>query len=896
MDYSKEFLTSWLKDSSSHKADIVTIMGMGGIGKTTLAKYVYGLHSHEFATSSFIEDISRPSNKRSGGLLALQKQLYDDISTSKSSSTQVHDVFTYISMIENVVARKKVFIVLDDIDRLEQLDALLGSKGFHTGSKIIITTKDAWLIQSCAMFKTNLKPKHEKHLLNGLYEIESRELLCFHAFICNYPKVGFEEVLEKLVKYCEGHPLALEVLGKSLHNRDVAYWEGYIEGLKKEMGSNINNVLRMSFDTLSSNDKELFKHIACFFVGMDRDVTQTILKACDIETRSGITNLTDRCLLSIGWSNKLMMHQLLQEMGKFEVHKESPQKPWEQSRLWCHEESFKVLKQKKGTENVLGLTLDMRMLEKEKLCGPFEVKTDALSMMDNLMLLQLNYVQIRGSYENFPEQLRWLVMHGFPLKSIPSKLPMKNLVSLDMSYSNIESFGVCYSNTQRLQNWQKWLFESCSKDKRLLGTLKILNLSFCEKLSSLGGFEELPLLEKLIVTNCIGLVKVCESIEACVKLVLIDLRYCSKLEKLPKTIGMLKKVKTLLLDGCNLCESHIEIRNTDSLKMLKGNSIGINTKTSSSSVLEAIPSYRKFFATFIPISLACLSLSTPDFTIDWESLEPSSFEFEGVIKIQPMAGVAERVLGSLGWTNLDFLNGRQVRTNFYFRESEESQIQVVVFGRCIMNLAYSAQFMGGKQMPNWIHCRSKGPSISFTIPSSPYNFRGLNFCYVPGYLFPNQFVDLPIIKVSNLTKNGTWIYRHYIDGASVGGQARSLTLLSHWMFGMNEMEAGDHVTITVTETYNQLTKECGVSLVYDDGNMDEDEDGDKGEDEEEDVLGYYKSWNHIIGGDLTGFQLTSGEYILDAWQFMRNSAELRVDRYHPFITGGASFKGRDPSS
>ncbi|KAI3739635.1 hypothetical protein L2E82_30045 [Cichorium intybus] len=32
---------------------------------------------------------------------------------------------------------------------------------------------------------------------------------------------------------------------------------------------------------------------------------------------------------------------------------------------------------------------------------------------------------------------------------------------------------------------------------------------------------------------------------------------------------------------------------------------------------------------------------------------------------------------------------------------------------------------------------------------------------------------------------------------------------------------------------DELTKECGVSLVYDDG-------------EEEDVLGYYKSWNHII--------------------------------------------------
>ncbi|KAI3738974.1 hypothetical protein L2E82_29292 [Cichorium intybus] len=124
-----------------------------------------------------------------------------------------------------------------------------------------------------------------------------------------------------------------------------------------------------------------------------------------------------------------------------------------------------VLKRKKCKENLLGLALDMRMLEKEKLCASFELKTEAMVEMDNLMLLQLNYVQINGSYENFPEELRWLCMHGFSLKSIPSALQTENLVALDMSYSNIESVGICYSNRQRPQKRQK-LIESCSKDKR----------------------------------------------------------------------------------------------------------------------------------------------------------------------------------------------------------------------------------------------------------------------------------------------------------------------------------------------------------------------------------------------------------------------------------------------
>ncbi|XP_042758018.1 disease resistance protein RUN1 [Lactuca sativa] len=967
MDYSIKFVTSWLKDASTHMTDILTVCGMSGIGKTSLAKYVYMLHCHEFQTSSYIEDISRRCDEKFR-LPDLQKQLYDDI--SKTSSIKVHDISIYTSKIENVVSRKKVFLVLDDINNLDQLDALLGRKGFHPGSKIIITTKDSWLTESCALFKTNVKPKHVKHMLQGLYETASQNLLCFHAFICQDPKTGYEKVVEDLVKYCEGHPLALEVLGKSLYDRDVGYWEECMKGLRKESGSHINNVLRVSFDSLpSKNDKELFKHIACFFVGMDRDVSETILKACDINTRLGITNLIDKCLLHIGRKNKLMMHRLLQEMGRFIVCQESPNKPWKRSRLWCHEDSFKVLKQKKGKGNLLGLALDLRMLEKEKMCVPFELKTDALSKMDNLMLLQLNYVQMNGSYENFPEELRWLCMHGFLLKSIPLDLPMDNLVALDMSYSNIESFGICYSNSQRLESRQK-LFGSGLKVKRsLLGSMKILNFSFCDQLHTLSGFDELPVLERLIVTNCIGLVEVCESIEACVELVLIDLSYCSKLEKLPKANGMLKKVKTLLLDGCNLGESKIEILDVDSPEMLKANTIHINMKTMSSDILEAIPSNLKcivisFPSSLVKLSLANNNLSTESFPMDfnslsmlrelyidgnpivslpscvkrlprleilsikdcpmlnsvehpphtlrelilhyddkyyseqllgkvvfdpqmsplllrlgWDTLAPSSFEFEGMVKIHPLAGVDVNILHSLGWTDLECVYYRWMGTNFWLRGLEEYQIQMYYeFG--IFSTIY-----GGKDMPNWIRCRGKGSSVSFTIPSSLNKFKGLNFCYLQTiyFLLDYESSDMPMILISNVTKNQTWMYQHYIDNVSVYEEC--LIFLSHWMFGLNEMEAGDHVTITisVTSQQHQLTEECGVSLVYDDKKTDEEE-----KEEEEDLLGYYKSWNHIIGGDLTGFQLTTGEYVLDNRRFLLHDNELYP--YHQFVGDYASLR------
>ncbi|CAI9269624.1 unnamed protein product [Lactuca saligna] len=918
MDYSIRFVTSWLRDTSSHTADVLTILGIGGIGKTSLAKYVYGLYSHEFDTNNIIEDISRRCEK-TDGLLALQKQLYNGI--SKQSPIHVHDSSVYTSMIENALVYKKMFLVLDDINSLDQLDALLGSKGLHPGSKIIITTKDAWLTESCVLFKTNVKPKHTNHVLKGLYKTESQKLLCYHAFMCNDPKVGYEEVSEKLVEYCEGHPMALQLLGKNLHNRDVAYWEGYIEELKKENGSPINNVLRRSFDTLPfKNHKDLFKHIACFFVGMDRDVAETILKACDIDTRSGITDLINRCLVSIGLNNELMMHRLVQEMGRLVVREESPDKPWERSRLWCHEDSFKVMKQKKGTENVLGLALDMRMLEKEKLHGSLELKTDALSKMDSLMLLQLNYVQITGSYKNFPKELRWL--------------------------SILNHLGVVIAIPRRLHKRLKQLTGWWSKDKRLLGSLKILNLSFCEQLHSLGGFDHLPKLERLILRGCIGLLDVCESIEQCFELVLIDLSYCNKLEKLSRSLHMLKKVKTLLLNGYYLGESQIKIRDMDSLGMLKANNIGINTITSSSVIQEVIPRDLKFFAVSLPKYLVSLSLknnnlSTESFPVDfsclsmlkelyldgnpivclpncvrslprletlsmkdcnmlttvehpphtlafmdlsfdsnkpllrrvvfdpemsplifiinWKMLTSSSCEIQGLIKSQPMSNVSEKVLRSLGWSKLNFLNARFVKTDVFFGGSEESEIQMYYeFG--IFSIIY-----GHEEMPDWIMDRSTGPSTSFTIPSSPNNLTGLNFCYILTSPFPDErfgfgddvYLRLPVIIINNITKKHTWIYEHNNDSVLYEG-GKCLMFLSHWMFGMNDMESGDHITVSVMELVDgaffsstaskkpcHFTKECGVSFVYD--------DGEEKEEEGEDVLGYYKSWNHIIGGDLTGF-------------------------------------------
>ncbi|KAI7737633.1 hypothetical protein M8C21_017067 [Ambrosia artemisiifolia] len=369
MEYSVRIVTSFLKDRSFQNTEFLTIWGMAGIGKTHLANYVFQLHCLDFERSCFLEDIERRCTSPNG-LLDLQKQLLKDIQAG--GWTDIKNLNEGTLKIEESL-RKRTLLVLDGINKVEQLDVLIGTKGLHPGSKIIVTSKNKSLTEKCKLFDKEVPPKHMKHLLEGLNDEESLQLLSWHAFGRNEPNEGDRKKSMKVVKYCQGHPLALKVLGSSLHNEEDT-WEGILESLGKETNPDITKILKISFDTLPyDKDKELFKHIAFFFVGEDRKFTEDILKACGVCKSTGIKSLISRCLLTVESSDILMMHQLLQDMGRDMVRQESPKKPWKRSILWHRDECLDVLQNRRGTTIIQGLVLDMRTFENETLKEPRSV-------------------------------------------------------------------------------------------------------------------------------------------------------------------------------------------------------------------------------------------------------------------------------------------------------------------------------------------------------------------------------------------------------------------------------------------------------------------------------------------------------------------------------------------
>ncbi|KAJ0783748.1 hypothetical protein HanLR1_Chr01g0023991 [Helianthus annuus] len=167
-------------------------------------------------------------------------------------------------------------------------------------------------------------------------------------------------------------------------------------------------------------------------------------------------------------------------------------------------------------------------------------------------------------------------------------------------------------------------------------------------------------------------------------------------------------------------------------------------------------------------------------------------------------------------------------------------------------------YLQGQEVPKWFTHRSYGPL--FTLQSSPENgkIRGLNVCIVRTISTMKE-IGPSRIEIRNLTKDSSWTYQPMMylvpeDDAVEDGDEVVVVWLSHWMFGKNEFEDGDKVRIDFSVRH---VREYGISPVYD--------DDDGGGKQKEDPLGYYKSWKHIIGGDLSASKVSPSHCLLQPY-------------------------------
>ncbi|GJZ99562.1 Toll/interleukin-1 receptor domain-containing protein [Tanacetum coccineum] len=510
---------------------LIGIWGMGGGGKTTLARSVFDRISIQFDGKAFVENVREVSKSSLYGLNKLQQQVLCSV-LSKENIT-VSSVHEGTNMIKKITRGRKVLIVLDDVDDTEQLEALAGEPNwFKFGSRIIITTRDKQVLLAHRVKFVNC--------VSLLSHAEAISLFSKYALIRDIPIEGYEELSKQVVQYAGGLPLTIKVLGSLLCGQNVPQWIDTLERLKKVPLKATIEKLELSYNGLEEDYKEIFLDVACFLKGWYKEDAISSLESCGFFAEAGLRVLEQKSLITISISGHLWMHDHIEEMGKNIVRRLHPNNPSKYSRLWIQEEIEEILANELGTEEARYIKLDAEGFNTD-------ILMKGLANLKQLRFLDMTTPPVRaddcyGSIQNFdevslylPNALQFLKWRGYPFSSLPKTFQAKNLDGLEMQFSN------------SVQLWKDGEEKACLKLRFLKFThskLRTLDLSVA------------PNLETLILENCYNLVEVHFQVTPNLK----ELRIydCNRLEKLHMPAES-PKLRCLNLNDSKLRTLHLGI-------------------------------------------------------------------------------------------------------------------------------------------------------------------------------------------------------------------------------------------------------------------------------------------------------------------------------------------------
>ncbi|KAL7587754.1 hypothetical protein Lser_V15G37504 [Lactuca serriola] len=514
---------------------MIGIWGVGGGGKTTLASSIYDEISSDFDGCCFVENVREESSKN--GLEKLQEEILSVV--LKQKKVKVRRVEEGRRVIICKLRHKKVLIVLDDVDNLDQLKALAGAHDwFGEGSRIIITTRDEHILTA---HKVNVI--HNVSLLNN---DEAIKLFCKHAPRGHRCIEDYGLLSEDVVSYAGGLPLALTVLGSFLCDKDIHEWRSALARLKAIPDTDIVEKLKISFDGLKPIEKELFLDIACFFRRELKEKTMEKLDACGFHPVIGIKVLIQKALITIS-DGVFDMHDLIQEMAHYIVRGEHPNNPTKHSRIWKKEDVLRIFD--------MDATMKLDKIEAIKFWDATDEESQHfVHVAANMKKLRLISLRTEESIET--------------TRPLPENFPPREL---------------CCLRLQGLKQKQLW------EGYKYLPNLKNMELIALEKLILTPDFDGLPNLERLTLTECYCLEEVHPSIGRLESLLVLCIIDASCLKFFPH-ITRLKKLETLIfLDCCQILKpSEFQQQNNSSIPHLELDNGGKDVESYKESITNSL--------------------------------------------------------------------------------------------------------------------------------------------------------------------------------------------------------------------------------------------------------------------------------------------------------------------
>ncbi|KDP38818.1 hypothetical protein JCGZ_04975 [Jatropha curcas] len=444
--------------------------------------------------------------------------------------------------------------------------------------------------------------------VKGLSYKEALLLFSLHAFHQNEPKEGYVLLSKEVIRYTQGNPLALKVLGSSLYGKEKEYWESQLLKLKSIPNKRIQDVLKISYDGLDRNEQSIFLDIACFFgkgiTGTDK-IECISLETMYNERRIEISTKTFmkmpnlrflriygfQCNLPDGldlflpeelrffyWNNYPLkslplkfcpnnLVQLLLPESQLKQLWDGDNKPFKSLEVMNLHSSLSLLRISDPFQapNLEGLCLSScsRLIEipsslkySTKLVGLHLEDCESIRSLPSFLQLEnLEILNLKGcsKLEECPElpcNLRELNLSKTAIKQLPSSIGhCFQLVALSLrGCTNLQNLPDC--QLQSLEHNRKKLpkFSTLPNKFRYLKSRKKLDATGSGIKTLPSSFNQLSRLERLNFNRCKGLTVWPFSLSGLNSLQKLYLGNCG-ISEIPESIGSLVSLKELHLDG-----------------------------------------------------------------------------------------------------------------------------------------------------------------------------------------------------------------------------------------------------------------------------------------------------------------------------------------------------------
>ncbi|QHO33294.1 putative disease resistance RPP13-like protein 1 [Arachis hypogaea] len=264
---------------------VIPIVGMGGIGKTTLAQLVYSDAKvvGKFDTRAWVCVAENPDpvnvTKTIIGAIDSCPGNMDKFDSLRNNLKETDNFDSLQTNLKEKLTGKTFLVVLDDVwhDRRDMWEDFLKPFRFgDNGSKILLTTRNENV--ASVFTASNLHYRLSLLLIEDCWSMFLK-----HSSISTNSKqyATLEQIGRKIVEKCKGLPLAVKTLGGLLRNKfNKGDWENILESEMWELSeddSKIIPALRVSYHYLPSYLKRCFVYCSLYPEDYEFDKDELIL-------------------------------------------------------------------------------------------------------------------------------------------------------------------------------------------------------------------------------------------------------------------------------------------------------------------------------------------------------------------------------------------------------------------------------------------------------------------------------------------------------------------------------------------------------------------------------------------------------------------------------------------